>query len=360
MLRARPEIESLLLYRPGRSLDDARSASGRTEMVKLASNESLWGPSPLALEAVRRATLEMQYYPLVQHPGLGAVLARTHHVDEDQLVVGSGADELLRLLASAYVSPGDEVVYPHPSFSAYRHATLVAGGIPHEVSLLADGSNDMEALVRAISPRTRLVYVCTPNNPTGGAVASDAWQWYLDHVPDSVLTVVDGAYLEYSPDSPDYLQAVREGRPVAVVRTFSKLYALAGLRIGWAAAPPDVVKALLKTREPFSVSALASEAAQASLQDEDFFHRVRRETIDSRSRLMKALQERSQRFYPSATNFVSLSVGQEQVVAEALLKEGFVVRPADTFGLPGYLRITVGPWPIMEKFVTSLDRVLGS
>jgi histidinol-phosphate aminotransferase len=145
-----------------------------------------------------------------------------------------------------------------------------------------------------------------------------------------------------------------------VVRTFSKLYALAGLRIGWAAAPPDVVKALLKTREPFSVSALASEAAQASLQDEDFFHRVRRETIDSRSRLMKALQERSQRFYPSATNFVSLSVGQEQVVAEALLKEGFVVRPADTFGLPGYLRITVGPWPIMEKFVASLDRVLGS
>lgn len=360
MLSARPEIDSLVLYKPGRSLHDARSASGRVEMVKLASNESLWGPSPLAVEAVRRTALELQYYPLVQDPGLVAALACSHQVDDAQVVLGSGADELLRLLACAYVSPGDEVVYPHPSFSAYRHATLVAGGTPREVPLSPDGSADMEALLNAITTRTRVVYVCTPNNPTGGAVSPTAWRWYLEHVPESVLTIVDGAYLEYAAESPDYLQAVRAGRPVVVVRTFSKLYALAGLRIGWAAAPTDVVKALLKVREPFSVSSLAVEAAKASLEDAAFFDRVRAETIESRSRFMEALRARSRRFYPSATNFVAVSVSDENIVAEALTKEGFVVRPAGAFGLPGYLRISVGPWPIMEEFLGAFDRVMGA
>ncbi len=360
MLSARPEIDSLVLYQPGRSLNDARTASGRVEMIKLASNESLWGPSPLAVEAVRRAALELQYYPLVQDPGLAAKLARMHQMDQDQLVVGSGADELLRLVASAYVSPGDEVVYPYPSFSAYRHATLVAGGTPREVPLAPDGSTDMDALLTAITPRTRVVYVCTPNNPTGGAVSPAAWQRYLERVPDSVLTVVDGAYLEYSLESPDYLEAVRAGRAVVVVRTFSKLYALAGLRIGWAAAPSDVVKSLMKVREPFSVSALAVEAAKASLEDQAFFDRVRAETLQSRSRFMEALRARSQRFYPSATNFVAVSVDRESSTAEALVQEGFVVRPAGAFGLPGHLRITMGPWPIMEQFLGAFDRVMGA
>ncbi|NMP24892.1 histidinol-phosphate transaminase [Sulfobacillus sp. DSM 109850] len=349
----------MTLYSPGQSLEDARRQSGREQMIKLASNESLWGPSPRALEAVRKALDHMQYYPAVQPPGLVQALARQVGVDDRQIVVGNGADEILRLAAAAFAGPGDEVVYPTPSFSAYRHSALLAGAEPREVRLAVDGANDLDAILASVTTRTRVVYLCSPNNPTGTPFSPELWDRYLAHIPDTVLTVVDGAYWEFQDaPRPDYRAAIQAGRPIIWVRTFSKLYALAGYRVGWAVAPVDVTAALKKVREPFSLNALGAIAAEASLEDDQYFSRIRAETLAARQYLIEKLDEAHIRHFPSASNFVTFSAGDDHRVAERLLAEGFVVRPTASFGLPGWIRVTVAPLPIMEHFINTLLSLL--
>ncbi len=361
MVKPRPQVDAMTLYTPGRSLEDARQASGRKEMVKLASNESLWGPSPSVITAIQEALPHLQYYPAVQEPRLREVLAIRHGLKPGQIVMGNGADEMLRLVAAAFVSVGDEVLYPAPSFSAYRHSTLLAGGVPKEVPLAGNGANDLEAMCRAITERTRVVYLCSPNNPTGTPVTLEAWQRYLAEVPEHVVTVVDAAYEEFvaGPEMPDFLGAVRQDRAIVVVRTFSKLYALAGLRTGWATAPEWLMPALLKVREPFSLNSLGAVAAEAALKDSDYYGRVRQETLEARAFLLDALSQRGHQFFESQANFVTaaLPVGVSDV-PNRLMAEGFVVRPTDAFGLPQHIRVTVAPQPILEEFLTAFDRVL--
>lgn len=358
MIEPRREIGELALYVPGKSLSQARTDSGRLHIIKLASNESLWGPSPKALAAMGDALQHINYYPAVQDPELLDTLAQKHRLQRDEVIVGTGADEILRLLAVAYVRPGDEVLYPSPSFSAYRHSTLLAGGIPREVPLAPTGANDLEATLESITAKTRLVYLCSPNNPTGTAFSREAWDAYLARVPDTVITLVDGAYLEFATDRPDFLEAVRNGRPVVLARTFSKLYALAGIRVGWAAAPPAVVQQMMKAREPFSVNSLATAGARASLQDEAYFANVLKETQEARAYLTRALDERGYQYFAADANFVTMRVAASDAeTAARLLNEGFVVRPTASFGLPQHIRITVAPIPILEEFLRALDRL---
>ncbi len=357
MLEPRAEVRAMAKYVPGMSLRQARARSGRQHLVKLASNESLWGPSPHAIECAQAALTDINYYPLMQESLLVEALSQREGVPAEDILVGNGADEILRLAAMAYVRPGDEVLYPHPSFSAYRHCTLMAGGTPVPIPLNARGANDLSGVAAALTKKTRLVYLCSPNNPTGTAFTPAEWEWYLDQVPEQVLTVVDGAYHEFHQcQSPNFLGAIQSGKSVLWVRTFSKLYGLAALRVGWGAAPSEIVQNLLRVRDPFSVNSVGWAAAQASLQDPQYFADVRAQNLAARDYLSRWLRAAGFPVFESEANFVTFQVSKpDHEVAQDLLDQGFVVRPTTSFGLPGWIRITMAPQPIMQELVSALE-----
>lgn len=356
MIEPRPEVASMTLYTPGMPLSEARRDSGRRKMVKLASNESLWGPSPKAVKAAGEALQSIQYYPLVQESEMLKALAGKYGLDPGQIVVGNGADEVLRLVAEAYLRPGDEVLFPAPSFSAYQHCALLGGALPRPVPLASDGSNDLDAMLARITSSTRLVYLCSPNNPTGPPVSAAAFEAYLSRVPRHVLTVVDSAYYEYcGAPQPDFAALVSSGKPVVWVRTFSKLYALASLRVGWAAADPAIVESLLKVRDPFSVNGVGWAAALASLEDQPYFARVLDQTRESRDYLIRELRSLGFFVYDSETNFVTFRIKTaSNDAADQLRRAGFVVRPTESFGLSRHLRVTAAPLPIMREFIAAM------
>ncbi len=361
MIDPRPDIDRLKAYTPGTSLQDAAQVLGHERIVKLASNESLWGPSPRALEVAKETLSSIQYYPAMQPQALVEALAKTHQLSPDTILVGNGADEILRILATAYCDAMTSIVYPSPSFSAYQHSARLVGATLRSVPLTADGRNDLQAVRDRVDASTRLIYLCSPNNPTGGSLTRVDWEAFLAAIPRSVLIVVDGAYQEFVADqqAPDFLEAVRQGYPVVVVRTFSKLYALAGLRIGWAAAPADVIVALKKAREPFSLNAVGAGAATASLSDPEYFSWVRQETLNARSHFMSLVTRRGIDHFPSQANFVTIKSpdSDAELTAHRLLEKGFVVRPTTNFGLPGYLRVTMAPINILEDFMEVWDQL---
>lgn len=357
MVEARPEVRAMTLYTPGMPLSEARSNTGRQQMVKLASNESLWGPSPRAMEAARMALESVNYYPLVQELELLAEIGRHNGLQSQEVVLGNGADEILRLVAEAYLQPGDEVIYPTPSFSAYAHCALLGGATGIPVPLQDNGAIDLAGILARVTKKTRLIYVCTPNNPTGVPFSVDDWDRYIRQVPDHVLTVVDSAYYEFCRGpQPDYAAAIRAGRPLVWARTFSKLYALAALRVGWGGAPEFVIQNLLRVRDPFSVNTIAAAAALASIRDQVYFSRVREETFKARDFLSQRLSQAGAFVYSSEANFVTLAVPEPVEAVEMRLRErGFVVRSTASFGLPGKIRVTVAPMPIMQEFVAAFD-----
>ncbi len=359
MVDPRPEVASMTLYSPGMPLSQARADSGRQELLKLASNESLWGPSPKSVAAASNVLAQLNYYPVVREPELLEAIGRRHGLESSQILVGNGADEVLRLIAQAYVRSGDEVVFPSPSFSAYRHSTLLTGGTPVPVALDANGANDLEGILAAVTNRTRLIYLCSPNNPTGAAFSASAWEDFWSRVPSHVLVVVDAAYHEFCQNTqPDIAAQIRNGRPVVWVRTFSKLFALASLRVGWAAGPASVIASLWKVRDAFSVNAVAWAAARGALEDTEYFERVVAETIAARTYFMNQLTEAGIAYYPSDANFVTVRIfGDDDEFSRSMLGSGYVVRLTKVFGLAGYARITVPPMPYIDELVETIKNL---
>lgn len=361
MIEPRPEIREMPGYTPGRSIAAVMRERGIADVIKLASNESVWGPSPQVREAIVDAARDLFHYPEVIPPGLGSALAEHAGMDPSSILVGNGADEILRLAATAYVGPGDEVIYPVPSFAAYPYGARLTGGTPVPVPLDAEGAMDLPRMAAAIGKKTRLVYLCTPNNPTGGIFREEAWQAFLNAADDRVLIVVDQAYREFV-DDPAYASveaAIRDGRPVVMVRTFSKLYGLAGARIGWCAAPPGVIDLLRRVREPFSVGTLAIRAAGAALADQAYARAVRAETLRLRTWLADELSARGYSLFPSQANFLTIKIGgDDRELAARLESLGVIVRPTQSFGLDGCLRVTIAPQPLLERFLSALDAVV--
>ncbi|AEJ39107.1 histidinol-phosphate aminotransferase [Sulfobacillus acidophilus TPY] len=359
-IQPRPDIEALHGYSPGRSQALVARETGRQHIIKLASNESLWGPSERARQAAEDMLAAVYRYPEVQPPELLEALAERHGIDPRQIIVGNGADEILRLVAQAYVAPGQSVLYPQPGFSAYGFAaTLVSGtGIP--VPLTPDGRNDLTRTLDAIRPDTRLIYLCSPNNPTGGSITQAEWEAFLHQLPDGVLVVVDGAYWEFldQPDVPDILGAIQSGYPVLMARTFSKLYALAGLRIGWAISTPDIIHTLQKVRDPFSLNLVGAAAAVGALGDSAYYEDVRHQTLAARAHFMDQLARRHIVPFPSQANFVTFPVPEPaETVAQKLEYQGFIVRPTTNFGLPGHIRVTMAPPAVLDQFWLAWDTI---
>ena len=342
----RSSLDGLVPYEPGKPEEEVQRELGLDRVVKLASNEGPWGPFPAALEALERSAGALNRYPDGGAYHLRNAIAERHDVDAANVITGAGADAIIGHLSVATIDPGDEVVTAWPSFISYVLDTVKLGGVPRKIPLV-DDHYDVDALLEAIGPRTKLVYIATPNNPTGTMTTREQLDDYFDRVPEHVLTVLDQAYFEYI-DRPDYPDAVaeylRRGRRVLVLRTFSKIYGLAGLRVGYGVGPQDVIQAIGKTRRAFDVSTQAQVAALASIDGAAELADRRRLTAAGRETLERTLRDHGlEPAVPAVANFLFVEVGDEaKLLFDALLRQGAIVRPMAAFGAPGALRITVG------------------
>jgi len=356
----RPSVEALTPYQPGKPVEDVQRELGLDRVVKLASNEGPFGPLPAARDALANAVDELNRYPDGGAFRLHAALAERHGVGMDEVAVGAGADGCIDMLSQATLDAGDAIVCGWPSFASYVIYARKQDADTHTVPL-ADHRYDLEALLAAITPRTKLVYICQPNNPTGTMNTTDELDAFFAAVPDDVLTVVDQAYFEYI-DRPDYADAVerylKAGRRVVVLRTFSKIYGLAGLRVGYAVGPSDVCAAMAKVRRPFDVTTPAQVAALASLDDAAELARRRAVNAEGLVRLESALRDHGFDPVPSVGNFLYVETGDGQALFEQLLREGIIVRPLAGFGAPGAVRISVGTPEELDLFAAALGRVL--
>jgi histidinol-phosphate aminotransferase len=357
----RQAIADLVPYEPGKPVEEVQRELGLERVVKLASNEGPFPPFPAALEAIERTARDLNRYPDGGVWALRAALAERHGVAHESIVVGAGADGVIDLLSQATLDPGDEIVCGWPSFPSYVLDAAKLGAVSRKVPL-RDDTYDLDAMLAAIGPRTKLVYVCHPNNPTGTANGRDELAAFLDRVPEHVLVVLDQAYFEYIEDA-DYADAVEEHfkhrERIVVLRTFSKIYGLAGLRVGYGVAPPDVVVATSKVRRAFDVAATAQAAALASIADEGEIARRRAQNASGRTALEETLREQGlEPAGPALGNFVYAEVGDGRAVFEQLLRRGVIVRPLAGFGAPSAIRVSVGTPEENGIFADALGQVL--
>ena len=345
-LRVRPAVDDLVPYEPGKPADELRRELGLATIVKLASNEGPHGPFPAARLALEAGIGELNRYPDGGVYRLRDALAQRHEVARENVIVAAGADAVIGYLSMALLQPGDEIVCGWPSFPSYVIDAKMLGAQPVLVPL-ADGCYDLSALTRAITERTRIVYVCNPNNPTGTMVDRAALAEYFERVPPHVLTVLDEAYWEYV-EHPDYPDGIREhvlrGRKALALRTFSKIYGLAGLRVGYGVGPGDVVAAARKVQNAFDVTQPAQDAALASLDDPEELERRRTANRAARAQLVAGLEAIGlSPLGPAVANFVYVDVGRDaRDVFERLLRRGVIVRPMGAFGAETALRISAG------------------
>ncbi len=353
-LPVKPHVASLEPYQPGKPIEELQREFGFEDVVKLASNENPLGPSPKAQEAILAAASRVHRYPDGASYALREELSSRLDVDAGQLVFGCGCDEVFELAAKAYVGPGDEVVFAWPSFAMYPIVTKGMGGTPVAVPLTSDFVHDLDAMRAAITERTRAVVVCNPNNPTGTSVGAEAFDAFVASLPDDVVLLVDEAYVEYArrADFPDALTWVRRRPGTAVLRTFSKIYGLAGLRVGYAVADPELAGHLERARHPFNVNLLAEEAALAALSDDAHVAESRRVNEEGAELLTRELGALGIPVWPTDANYLLAQPGPGTY--EALLAKGVIVRPLAGFGMPEYVRITIGLPAENERLVKAL------
>jgi histidinol-phosphate aminotransferase len=358
----KPAVRDIVPYEPGKPVEEVQRELGLERVVKLASNEGPFGPFPAALEALARGIQDLNRYPDGGAYRLRGALAERHDVRFEEIAFGAGADGVIDCLAQVSLDPGDEIVLGWPSFPSPVIDAQKLGAVPRQIPLRG-GRYDLEAMLGAVGPRTKLVYVCHPNNPTGTMNTREELDAYFARVPDHVLTVLDQAYFEYvdDPEYPDGVEAyLKEGARVIVLRTFSKIYGLAGLRVGYGVAPAAVVTAIGKVRRAFDVNRQAQEAALASMGDAAEIGRRRRENAVQRPRIERALREHGfEPVGPAVGNFVFAAVGEDsRPLFEQLLREGVIVRPTHGFGAPGAIRVTVGTADENEIFAEALGRIV--
>lgn len=358
----RPAVAALAPYVPGRPIEEVEAQYGIHGAVKLASNENPLGPSPKALEAAARALLEVHRYPDGSATFLRRAIAERFAVEADQVILGAGASELIDITIRSFVDPLDEVVVPHGIFGMFPVATGRAAGKLVKVPTRPDLTPDLPAMRAAIGPRTKVVALANPNNPTGAYARREELDRFVASLPEEVLFVLDEAYFEFAaglvPDYPDGLVHLRAGRPILVLRTFSKIAGLAGLRIGYGFGPVDVLSAMHKVREPFNANLVAQAAAAAALDDAEHRTRVRDLVVAERARLFSALSDRRLRVHPSIGNFLLVEVDGEFAPLEPeFARRGVIVRPMAGWGYPRGFRVSVGTREENDRFLAVLDEL---
>ncbi len=362
MLPLSPFLKTLPTYQPGRPIEEVARELGlpAADIIKLASNENPFGPSPLAVAAMQNAVAGVNLYPDGNAFYLKQKLAAKLGVEPANLVLGNGSNEIIEFVGHALLTPGAEVVVSQYCFAVYPIVTKLFGA--NLIIVLAKNyGHDLSAMLRAITPRTRIVFVANPNNPTGTLAPREEVIRFVNEVPDDVLLVMDEAYIEFMQDPLDLVSLVRLGtRPnLFLMRTFSKIYGLAGLRIGYGIGNPEFIAALEKIRQPFNLNLLAQTAALAALDDTEHVRKTRANNFAGLDFFAKAFRELEHEFIPSHANFILVRVGNGQRVFEVLQKQGVIVRPMGGYQLPEWIRISIGTPPENERCLAALKSVLG-
>ncbi len=362
MIAPRRVLRDVFPYQPGKSIASVQRELGLKSVVKLASNENPLGPSPKAMAAYRKAEKLCGLYPEGTSPELRAGLARFHQVEPESIIVGNGSDEIIRLLCESFLDPEDEVVVSQQGFIRFKQQASMMGARVIEVPM-TDWTHDLVLMAKATSPRTKLVFVANPNNPTGTYNTQEEVEQLLSTVPKTALVVLDEAYFQYAAGIPGYPKSlpelVREHDNLVVMRTFSKAYGLAGLRVGYGVADPELTGWLDRIRMPFNVNLPAQYACLEALKDEAFVRRAIAVNDAQRVVVARTLGEMGFGVGESATNFVfarSPIPGRE--LFKALLRQGVIVRPLDEYGLPHCIRVSIGSAAQNKALFAALKKVL--
>jgi histidinol-phosphate aminotransferase len=358
---ANEHILGIAPYEPGKPIEELERELGIHDAIKLASNENPLPPSDRVQKAIIAALHQGNRYPDGSAFYLRQALAKKHGFPPEQIVLGNGSNELIELLMRAFLRPGDEAVVPHPSFVVYPMIVQAVGGVRVMV-MLKDYRLDLEAMARAITPMTKVVFIANPNNPTATMVTADEVEHFMSRVPDKTIVVFDEAYIEFAmgPDFPETLQYVKQGRRVVVLRTFSKASSLAGLRVGYGVADADAIALMNRIRQPFNVNSLGQAAALAALEDDSHILECVRMIEAGRHFLYDEFKNLGIAYVPSRANFILVDVGRSAAdIYQKLLHQGVIVRPLTPFGMESALRITVGTPQENRRLIKALRAVLG-
>ncbi len=362
-LHPAPNIAEITPYPPGKPLEELEREYGITGSIKLASNENPWGPSPGAVEAIASSLSGLHRYPDGSCYYLTRALSDRLGADPEEIVLGNGSNEVIEFLVKAFIRKGDQVITSHPSFLMYQKFVQVRGG-ENIVIPLRDMGHDLDGITAAVTGKTRLIFMDNPNNPCGTLVARDSFHRFLSGLPEDIIVVLDEAYVDFvAPEKRiDVLSCIRRPDNIPAVvslRTFSKAFGLAGLRVGFGLMHRDIADLLHRVRQPFNINQLAQVGALAALSDTDHYHRTITETARGRKWLSSRVEELGCRPYPSHTNFFLIDVrGDATILYEAMLRKGVIVRSMQAYGFPEFIRITVGTEAENERFVGALGECL--
>jgi histidinol-phosphate aminotransferase len=355
---AHQHILKLVSYEPGKPVEELAREMGLRpeEIVKLASNENPLGPSPKAVAAMREALDRAHFYPDGGGWALRTAIAEKLGLTRENVVLGNGSNEIIEFIGHAFLRPGDEVITARHAFAVYTLMAQLFGAKTIEVPD-PGFTHDLNAMLAAVSWRTRQIFIANPNNPTGTMVGQQEIDDFMGRVPEEVLVVFDEAYYEFLDNPPDVLKFVRDGRNVVIMRTFSKIQGLAGLRIGYGLASKEIAEVLQKTRQPFNANSIAQAGALAGIYDDEYMRETRELTHEGREFLQSTFLSMGLEFVPSAANFVLVRVGDGDKVVEALLRRGLIVRAMRSYKLPEWIRVSVGTMDQNRRFVAELQRL---
>ncbi|HVU27669.1 MAG TPA: histidinol-phosphate transaminase [Verrucomicrobiae bacterium] len=361
-MKLNPNLKNLPIYQPGRPIEEVARELNLSpgSIIKVASNENPFGPSPLAVAAMQKAISGVNLYPDGNAFYLKQKLAAKLGVETTNLILGNGSNEIIEFVAHALLAPGDEVVVSQYCFAIYPIVAKMFGANVITVPAKNYG-HDLPAMLRAITPKTKIIFVANPNNPTGTLAPREEVVKFVNEIPDDVLLVMDEAYIEFLDDAVDLIPLIRLGarKNLILMRTFSKIYGLAGLRIGYGIGNPEFISALEKIRQPFNVNLLAQTAALAALDDDEHVHKTRANNFTGLQFFENALRrELKLEFVPSFANFILVRVGAGQKVFDAMQKQGVIVRPMGGYQLPEWIRISVGTPQENERCLKALRNAL--
>jgi len=347
-------------YIPGKPIEEVQEELGISEITKMASNENPLGPSPKAVAAMERELKKVNLYPEGPCTVLRKEMSKRLGIDENMITFSNGADNCILLVASAFVNEGDEVLMADLTFFVYQTVTKIMGGQPVYVNL-KDYTHDLTAMAKRISSRTKLIFVCNPNNPTGSVVSKDELDDFVNNLPEHVVLILDEAYIEFASDKncPNGLDYIKQGHNVISLRTFSKLYGIAGVRIGYAMGNKAFISVLNTVREPFPVSLIAQAAALGALEDEEFKEKTLKNNKEGKTFLYEEFEKMGLPYVPTSTNFIFVDLKKDiKGIFQSLLREGIIIRPGHLWNYPTSARITIGTMEQNQKFIGALKKVL--
>ncbi len=356
----RPCLERITTYEPGKPIEEVKREMGVQDVVKMASNENPLGPSPLALEAIQEYLPQINYYPDGNSYYLKEALSERLALTPDNIIIGNGADELITLVSAAYLNPGEEIIMAHPSFSEYEFAASLMDARTVRIAC-QEFKHDLQAMAAAVNERTKLIMLCNPNNPTGTIVTQEEQENFLKELPADILVIIDEAYYEYvtDPAYPQSIELLKRGYNILILRTFSKIYGLAGLRVGYGLARENIITDLNTVCAPFNVNSVAQVAARAALRDEE--HRQAVLNLNNRGKkyLSKEFERLGLFYLPTEANFFFVEVKVEaRELFNKLLSKGVIIRSGDIFGFPQFIRVSIATEEQNARFIKALEESL--